>query len=422
MVGDTLTVGKVAALECVRCGRRYSDGEVLYTCPTCGVEGILDIVYDYDAIEASGFGSERLAGDPDRTHWRYRALLPISDDAPLPRVPVGGTPVFQLPTMAERLGVAELLIKDDGRNPTGSFKDRASSVAAVKAVELGFDQVCCASTGNAASSFACFSAQLGLKCFIFVPQFAPEAKVAQLLIFGATVFVVQGSYREAYDLCMEAAEAFGWYNRSAAINPNPVEGKKTAGLEIGEQMSGWLPDWVSVSVGDGCTIAGIWKGLKEMHRFGVIDRLPKLIGTQAHGAAPLVTAWREGDDQWAPVDADTLADSISVGQPRNGLKALRAVRESGGAFVDVSDEEILGAQADLASCGVFGEPAGVAGIAGVQRARWSGLITADERVLHVVTGSGLKDVKSAMKAASRASLPVEPSLDAVTQGLEGLGR
>jgi threonine synthase len=415
-------VGKVQALVCVKCDRHYAEGEILYTCPHCGPTGILDIRYDYDRLAAEGFGPERLAADPERTQWRYRDLLPIGDGAEVPPVPVGWTPVFPLPALARSLGVAELWVKDDGRNPTGSFKDRASSVAAVKARELGFDTVCCASTGNAASSLAGFAAQLGLRAFIFVPEAAPEAKVAQLLIFGATVFVVQGTYRDAYELCWRAAEAFGWYNRSAAVNPIPVEGKKTAGLEIAEQLRDALPDWVSVSVGDGCTVAGIWKGLREMRRFGVVDRLPRLLGTQAEGACPLVEAFERGTETWEVREARTVADSISVAQPRNGIKALRAVRESGGAFVAVSDEEILSAERELAAHGVFAEPAAAAGVAGVRRAREAGLVGPRDRVLHVVTGSGLKDVRAATEAArmaGRVPHPVEPELEAVRKVVGG---
>jgi threonine synthase len=414
-------MGTVAALECVLCGRSYAEGEVLYTCPSCGPSGILDVQYDYDAVAAGGFGPERLAADPERSQWRYLDLLPVGS-ACLPPVPVGWTPLFPVPAMAADLGVAEFWVKDEGRNPTGSFKDRASAVAAAKAREQGFDTVCCASTGNAASSMAGAGAQLDLACFIFVPEFAPEAKVAQLLVFGATVFVVKGSYLDAYDLCFEVAQTVGWYNRSAAINPIPVEGKKTAGLEIAEQMASDLPDWVSVSVGDGCTVAGIWKGLKEMRRFGLIDRVPRLLGTQASGAAPLVQAWRAGEEQWAPVEARTVADSISVGQPRNGLKALRAVRESGGVLMDVDDDAILAAEADLASHGVFGEPAGVAGVAGIREARSSGIIGPDDRVLHVLTGSGLKDVKSAVRAAGTVPIVIEPTLGAVQGELERIRR
>lgn len=415
-------MAKVSALRCVRCGKAYAEGEVLYTCPACGPTGILDVEYDYDGIGSGGFGPQSLAANPDRSHWRYRDLLPIGDGTEVPPVPVGGTPLFPLPDLARRMGLARLWIKDDGRNPTGSFKDRASSVAAVKARELGFETVCCASTGNAASSLAGFAAQLGLKAFIFVPEFAPEAKVAQLLIFGATVFVVEGSYREAYDLCSEAAEEFSWYNRSAAINPIPVEGKKTAGLEIAEELAADIPEWVGVSVGDGCTIAGIWKGLKEMRHFGVIDRLPRLLGTQAEGAAPLADAFARDTEDWNPVEAHTIADSISVGRPGNALKALRAVRESGGSFVTVTDDQILAAQRELASFGVFAEPAGVAGIAGLRRARDTGLIGGADRVLHMVTGTGLKDVKAARRAADREAISVAPSMEAIRDAVKEAAR
>jgi threonine synthase len=412
-------MGNVADLKCVRCGRVYGQEDVAYTCPHCGIEGILDVRYDYDALEDAGFGPARLAADRDPTHWRYRDLLPIADRSTLPTIPVGGTPIFPLPReLADGLGVGELWVKDEGRGPTGSLKDRASSVGAVNAKELGFDTVSCASTGNAASSLAGFAANLGLKAFIFVPEFAPEAKVVQLRMFGATVFVVKGTYEEAYDLSMEAAAAFGWYNRNAAVNPVLVEGKKTCGLEIGEQTAGLPPDWVSVSVGDGCTIAGIWKGLKEMLRFGVTDRLPRMLGTQAEGASPLVRAFREGTEDYGATETSTLADSISVGHPRNGLKALRAVRESDGRFEAIPDEEILGAEAQLASFGVFAEPAAAAGLAGIRRAREAGAIAPGDRVLHVVTGSGLKDIGGAMRAAPLDAISIPPSLDAVREVVE----
>jgi threonine synthase len=413
-------MGKVASLDCVRCGRTYGEGEVMYTCPSCGIEGVLDVRYDYEALEAAGFGPERLARDPDPTHWRYRDLLPVGDGAELPTIPVGGTPLFPLPAVARLLGVGELWIKDEGRGPTGSFKDRASSVGVVKARELGFSAMSCASTGNAASSLAGFGAHLGLETFIFVPNFAPEPKVTQLRMFGATVFVVGGSYGQAYDLSMEAAEAFGWYNRNAAINPVLVEGKKTCGLEIAEQTAAEPPDWVSVSVGDGCTIAGIWKGLTEMRRLGVTDRAPRMLGTQAEGASPLVRAFRSGTESYEVGEASTIADSISVGHPRNGLKALRAVRSSDGWFETATDDEILRAQTELGSAGVFAEPAAAAGIAGIRRAREAGVIGPHDRILHVVTGSGLKDVRTAMRAAPKEAVPIPPSLDAVREIVDAM--
>jgi threonine synthase len=304
-------------------------------------------------------------------------------------------------------------VKDDGRLPTGSFKDRASCVGTTKAVELGFNTITCASTGNAASSLAGFSANLGLRAFIFVPAHAPEAKVAQLRIFRSNVLLVEGSYDDAYYLCQDAAKTFGWYNRNCAINPYLIEGKKTSGLEAAEQLAGRIPDWVSVAVGDGCTIAGIWKGFVEMKRFGIIDKLPRLLGVQASGAQPIYEAWKANDEKLRPRKADTLADSIAVGMPRNQTKALRAIRESGGAMVAVEDQEILSSMYELArSTGVFGEPAGVTGVAGLLRAISDGIVKKNETVLHIVSGNGLKDVRSAMKACPEARR-IKVSLDEV---------
>jgi len=304
--------------------------------------------------------------------------------------------------------VAELRLKDEGRNPTASFKDRASAVGVVRALARKARVVACASTGNAASSLAGAAASVGLRSVIFVPRSAPEPKLAQLLIFGARVVRVDGTYDETWELCQRACARHGWYNRNAAVNPSLVEGKKTCGLEIGEQMAGEVPDWVAVSVGDGCTIAGTWKGLTEMRALGIIDRLPRMLGVQAEGARPLVDAFRAGRDV-VPGPARTLADSIEVGHPRNWRKALRAVRESGGAFVAVSDEAIVEAMRQAGrNAGVFGEPAGVAGLAGLKQAVEDGIVGRRERALAVVTGSGLKDVRTAMRAvADPVTLPPE---------------
>jgi threonine synthase len=387
----------------------------MYTCPACGDRdgqfGILDVEYDYDR-QAQSFHRDWLSRAP-LSLWRYLPILPIRDDARLPSLQCGWTPVMEFPEVARRWGIANLFVKDDGRLPTGSFKDRSSCVGATKAVELGFDTITCSSTGNAASSCAGFAANLGLKAYIFVPAHAPEAKVAQLRIFKSNVLLVEGSYDQAYYLCEEAARTFGWYNRNCAVNPYLIEGKKTSGLEAAEQLAGRIPDWVAVAVGDGCTIAGIWKGFVEMKRFGIIDKLPRLLGVQARGAQPIYEAWQAGDELPRPRPAQTLADSIAVGQPRNQTKALRAIRESGGAMVSVEDEEILSAMYELArSTGVFGEPAGVTGVAGLLRAIADGTVKKNESVLHILSGNGLKDVRSAMKACPEARrIPV--SLDAV---------
>jgi threonine synthase len=398
------TMDKVIGLRCVECGKLYPEGEVLYTCPACGDKepwGILDVEYDYER-QARTFNKDWLQR-AEHSIWRYLPILPIGDGARLPTLQCGWTPVMELPKIAKRWGIANFFVKDDGRLPTGSFKDRASCVGATRAVELGYDTITCSSTGNAASSLAGFSANLGLKAYIFVPAHAPEAKVAQLRIFKSNVLLVEGTYDEAYYLCQDAAKTFGWYNRNCAINPVLIEGKKTSGLEAAEQLAARIPDWVSVAVGDGCTIAGIWKGFVEMKRFGVIDKLPRLLGVQAAGAQPIYEAWQAGDEKLRPRRAETLADSIAVGRPRNQTKALRAIRASGGAMVSVEDEEILSAMYELAQhTGIFGEPAGVTGVAGLLRAIGNGTVKPNETVLHVLSGSGLKDVRSAMRACPEA--------------------
>ncbi len=272
----------------------------------------------------------------------------------------------------------------------------------------------CASTGNAATSLAGAAASVGMPCVIFVPEFAPEPKLAQLLVFGARVFRVRGSYDETWEMCQRACDRHGWYNRNAAVNPTLVEGKKTGGLEIAEQCGDEVPDWVAVSVGDGCTIAGIGKGLVEMHALGFIPRVPRLLGVQAEGARPLVEAFRAGCDL-EPGKAETLADSICVGHPRNWRKALSRVRESRGAFVAVSDDAILEAQRETGRrSGLFGEPAAAAAVAGLRQAVADGIVGRRASALVLLTGSGLKDVRAALRAAGKPAdmAPDDAALDA----------
>ncbi len=397
----------VTGLKCEICGTTYKHGNI-FTCPSCGDEGILDVQYDYESISAA------LAKDPLKNRaqniWRYSELLPVSADIARPHLFVGWTPVYDIPRLAEAFGIRQFFLKDEGRNPTNSFKDRASSVGVLKGIEFGFNQIACASTGNAASSLAGLSAATGLKSYIFVPERAPEPKVTQLLIFGATVLRVLGTYEQAFDLCKAACEKYGWYNRNSGSNPFLVEGKKTAGLEIAEQLSGNMPDWVVVSVGDGCTIGGIGKGLQEMYELGIIDRVPRLLGVQAEGARPMVDAFISGKDL-IPSDTNTLADSIAVGTPRNWRRALRQIKLSGGEMIAVSDEEILDAMRTTARLGaVFGEPAGVTGTAGLKKAVEKGIIKKNESALCIITGNGLKDIQSAKQAVGKA-LDVKPTLE-----------
>jgi threonine synthase len=260
------------------------------------------------------------------------------------------------------------------------------------------------------------AAATGLASYIFVPERAPEPKVTQLLIFGSTVLRVRGTYEQAFELCREACEEFKWYNRNSGTNPFLVEGKKTAGLEIAEQCREHLPDWVVVSVGDGCTIGGIGKGLREMKVLGIIDHIPKLLGVQAEGARPIVDAFRNGADL-VPSRAETIADSIAVGTPRNWRRAMDEIKRSGGEMISVTDREILEAMRITAQlAGIFGEPAGVAGVAGVRRAIDEGIIKKNESVLVVVTGNGLKDIQSAKQAAGQP-LNIEPRLESLSEAL-----
>lgn len=380
--------------KCVRCGKIYEAVPQLTNC-ACG--GILDIVYDYDYIKTR-LTRETLAGRRDNSMWRYRELLPVEEDTQAPPLRVGWSPLYEAKALAEELGIGRLYVKDDGLNPTASLKDRASSMAVAKALEAGARVIACSSTGNAASSLAGNAAAAGLKTYIFVPSRAPKGKVAQLMTFGATVISVQGSYEETFELSRAAIEKWGWYNRNAAINPYLSEGKKTVGLEIMEQLNWTVPDYIAISVGDGCTIAGLWKGLKDLYAIGLIDRLPRLISAQAEGCCPLNRAIETGED-WRPMEENTLADSIAVGVPRNADKALMAIRESNGLTVNVSDAEIMAAQKLLGrTCGVFGEPAGVTGAAGLKKLCEQGRIERDAAVVSVVTGNGLKDVANAIAA------------------------
>ncbi len=384
----------VVGLKCVLCGEEYGTDEALYVCPKHGYEGILDVQYDYKLI-GKRLTKEKLAKNPDHSIWRYKPLLPVGAESPIPPLQVGWTPLYRAQRLGENLGLSNLYLKDEGRNPTASLKDRASAIGVVKAQELGKRIITCASTGNAASSLAGLAASVGMRNVIFVPESAPKAKVAQLLIFGAQVIMVQGTYDQAFDLCLEASHEFGWYSRNTAYNPYLSEGKKTAALEVCEQLGWQAPHRVFVSVGDGCIIGGLHKGFKDLLALGFIDRLPKLVGVQAEGAAPLVRAWETG--KFEPVIPHTLADSISVGIPRDRVKALRAVRETGGQYVAVSDEEILEAMRQLGrEAAVFAEPAGATGFAGL--VKLADEIGPQELIVVLVTGNGLKDVESAIKA------------------------
>lgn len=418
----------------MRCGHVYAPGEVEYTCscrPNLGSEvGTLDAEWDYAAIRRD-LPPTAISADRDLSIGRYEALLPIDSRASLPPLPVGWTPLRAAPRLAEQVGLRSLWVKDDGRNPSASLKDRASAIAVARAQESHWPIVSTASTGNAAAALASQAAAAGQSTVIFVPRTAPQAKIAQLLVYGARVLAVNGSYDDAFDLCGEACAAFGWYNRSTGYNPWMTEGKKTVSLEIAEQLGQLAsgakgsnggpvfvaPDVVLVSVGDGCIIGGVYKGFHDLLQLGWIEKMPRIIGVQSTRSPAIANAWREGAEVPTPVSATTRADSISVDMPRDPIKALRAVRESGGAFVLVEDKAILAAMLPLARLGgVFAEPAGATAWAGVEQAIAEGLITPDDSVVVINTGSGLKDVAAAMEATGGVTV-IAPTLADVERAL-----
>jgi threonine synthase len=409
-------MGYVKKLKCLLCGAEYSPDEIKYTCPKCGNDGILEVIYDYEEIK-NHFSKDSLKQNNIFDMWRYLPLLPINDPLKIGPLKVGWTPLYESERIRKDLGLSYFWIKDDGRNPTASLKDRASAIAVVRAQELGETVLTCASTGNAASSLAGACASLGLKSYIFVPKTAPKAKIAQLLIFGSKVLAINGTYDRAFDLSIKATEEFGWYNRNTAFNPYMVEGKKTVALEIIEQMNFEVPDYVFVPVGDGCIISGVAKGYKDMFNLGFIDKTPKLVTVQAEGCNPIVQAVN-GDGTVNFVEPHTIADSIAVGIPRNRTMAVRDVRESKGFGISVSDEEILDAIRYLGSVqGIFAEPAGATGFAGFLKSLKQRIISKNDKVVVLITGNGLKDVESAIRAGGEPII-IDPDIDTVKKVLK----
>lgn len=415
-------------LRCMRCGRSYAPNEAEYTCicrPNLGSDvGTLDVLWDYAALRREVDPSV-IAADADPSIGRFWPLLPIARRGSLSPVAVGNTPLYHARRLGESMGLAHLFIKDDGRNPSASFKDRASAIAVARAQEAGWPIVATASTGNAAAALASQAAGVGQRSVIFVPRSAPPAKIAQLLVYGSTVLAVNGSYDDAFDLCGEACAEFGWYNRSTGYNPYMTEGKKTVSYEIalnlareeGAAQPFAAPDAVFVSVGDGCIIGGVHKGFADLLALGWITQVPRIFGVQSEQSAALANAWRDGLEVPLPVQATTRADSISVDAPRDPLKALRAVRASNGAFVTVADETILQAMLPLARLGgVFAEPAGATAYAGLLKALRDGLVRPNERIVVINTGSGLKDVAAAMQVTGGVT-SIDPTLAAVRKVL-----
>jgi threonine synthase len=404
--------------RCSECGLELEERPGLYVCPTCSekqvpggvTRGVLEVVIE----DLPTTWPSARPGSPEF----LMAFLPIDDPRHIPPLPVGDTPLLAAPVLCREMGMDHLWVKDDTRNPSGSTKDRASQLVVAKALEYGADTVATASTGNAATALAAVAASAGLRAVVFVPADAPPAKLVQMLSYGAEVLPVAGSYDDAFELSLVACDRFGWTNRNTAFNPFTIEGKKTAALEIAAAMTPDAPDAVVVTAGDGVITSGLAKGFADLEAAGLIAHRPRLVVVQPSGTAAIATALRDGADDIVPVPgAASVADSLTVEAPRNAMLCLREVRASNGAGVIVSDDAILAAIPRLASLtGVFAEPAAAAALAGLDAARAEGLVDRDERVVLMITGSGLKDVAAATRALEMPK-PVEAKIDAVIERL-----
>lgn len=403
--------------KCMACGHEISlqPGKIVYVCEKCGQN--TEIIYDYEAI-AKQLTRKNLAENKDKSIWRYAPLYPVGDDAIRSPLQIGWTPLYMAKRLGKKLGHENLYIKDEGRNPSGSLKDRAGSIALSAAIELQASKIAGASTGNAGSSMACLSASLGISPIIFVPEKAPKAKIAQLLLYGAKVIAVRGSYDQAFDLCHEASIRYKWFNRNTGYNPFTREGKKSCAMEIAEQLYWQAPDWVVVPVGDGNIISGIWKGFMDLYRTGLIDKLPRLCAVQSNKSSAVSKSLKKSSLNSIIIEkteASTLADSISVNLPRDGIGAVKAILESKGICVEVNDEHILKSIETIArNTGVFTEPAGAASAAGAEELAKTGNLKPEETVVCIATGNGLKDIDSALKAAG-SPIVIEPSLTELTK-------
>lgn len=421
--------------RCSTCGAMHAPAEVTYTCPHDG--GNLDAVYDYARMR-QGLNPRDVASSADRSIWHYAPLLPtalpkssFNSQTPISRL--GWSPLYRAPALESALNIRRIWLKDDSRLPSSSFKDRASAMVIAQAMALGMKTICVASTGNAAAALACLCAGSDLRAVIFVPEQTPEGKLAGILIHGATVFMVRGSYNDAVEMAAAACAKFGWYNRSTGVNPYTREGKKTAGFEIAEQLAQFgangqkggraeseiapapfrAPTAVVVPVGDGNIISGVHKGFHDLHQLGWIDAMPRFIGVTATLAPSLYRAWQAGAETFENIPSTTTASGISVDWPCDGVIALRAIRETAGGMVEATDEEMLDAMKVLATqAGVFVEPASAAAYAGLVHACRNGMIHAGDEVVLQLTGSGLKDARAALRAAGKPI--VVSSLDEVT--------
>lgn len=383
-------------LQCIDCKSQFHPAQIIYSCPICG--GLLDIIYDYPEMlkeDLKDLWSKRTF-----SVWRYRELLPVESSNPV-TLNEGGTGLHRCGRLSALLNASSIYVKNEGENPTGSFKDRGMTVGVTRAIELGSKIVICASTGNTSASLAAYAAKAGLHCIVLVPSGKIAlGKLAQALIHGAHVVLVKGNFDHALRIVRKLCSLYPLYLLNS-INPYRLEGQKTLAYEVYEQLGYKIPDVVITPVGNAGNISAIWKGFKELKLLGLVDKVPRMIGVQAEGAAPLAKTIQENSEELIRIpNPETIATAIRIGSPVNWKKAVVAIKESRGSVLTVSDEEILRAQQLLASMeGLFVEPASAASIAGLIKALNQGVIDRDGVIVCVATGHGLKDIEIVLKSS-----------------------
>jgi len=386
--------------ECVDCGKTYDSSQIKYLCTDCEKQndknnppkGVLKTVYNYNELNLKYKQNiyEHLVKSG------FIDLLPIKSFESFPFLKVGNTPLYKVSSIDNNDFDFELYIKDDSQNPTFSFKDRASAVVSAFAKENNIDTIVAASTGNAGSSLAGICAAQKQKAIIFVPAAAPKAKLTQIMMYGAQLVPVDGTYDNAFDMSIEATKKHGWYNRNTAFNPLTIEGKKTVSFELFAQLNKNLPDRIFVPVGDGVIISGVYKGFEDLLNLGIIDKIPVIVAVQAIGSSNIIN--NINSDKFISTPSNTLADSISVDIPRNFNMAKKYIKENFGETILVSDEEIIAASKVLSSrTGIFAEPAASAAFAGFLSYYWDGKFNKGSKNVVLLTGSGLKDLNAVQK-------------------------
>lgn len=400
--------------KCINCGSKYSIHEMIYTCKKCN--DLLEVKLDSQELAVKieeGCWKHRSI-----SVWKYKEFLPVFDESKAMTLKEGGTNLYRCDNLGKKLKLRNLYLKNEGENPTGSFKDRGMTVGVTKALELNTKTVTCASTGNTSASLAAYAAKAGLRCVVLIPLGKIAlGKLAQAMMYGAEVMAVEGNFDAAFDLAVEASECFGLYLLNS-VNAFRIEGQKTAAFEVCDQLGWRPPDRVILPVGNAGNISAYWKGFGELHSFGIIENLPQMTGIQASGASPIAEAIMTGNEFKPVKEPETVATAIRIGNPVSWKKALRAIRESNGTAETVTDSEIISAQKLLARReGIFVEPASAACIAGLRKLVEKGEIDRDESVVCIATGHGLKDPEIAIKACKRV-VKVKPNLGALRKALK----